>query len=203
MWRRAWHLTSSHQTHCSQLPSETTTRENKPRTSCWSQTSWSTWLLQKLLVFNMPPLYRTSEIKSLLWPQGVLCRTPWACGLLKLEIDFVGSVIFLTICRSETQALIFFFFSSATYYEHMGEGEKWEESILFADHFNLFILENSIQTHFPRKQHDTNYHQQQVWRALCSGTFHGLAERPASASKGTWTRIKIRIREFIHSYCDQ
>lgn len=27
----------------------------------------------------------------------------------------------------------------------MGEGEKWEESILFLDH--LFILENSIQMH--------------------------------------------------------
>lgn len=83
------------------------------------------------------------------------CQTPLACELLKPENDFVGSVIFLT------QPLILFF-SSVTYYEHKGEGEKWEESILFADHFNLFILENSIQTHFPRKQHDTNYHEQQA-----------------------------------------
>lgn len=104
------------------------------------------------------------------------CQTPLACELLKLEIDFVGSVIFLT------QPLILFF-SSVTYYEHKGEGEKWEESILFADHFNLFILENSIQTHFPRKQQDTNYHEQQVRRALRSETFQGQAERPDFGSK--------------------
>lgn len=177
-------------------------RANKPHTSCWSQSSWSTWPHQKLLVFNMPPLYRTSEIKHLPRAQGVLHRILWACGLLNLKIDFAGSVIFLTICRSENQPLTFFF-TSVTYYEHIGEGEKWEESILFLGHLNLFILENSIQMHFPRKQHDTTCYQQQAWRVLCSRTFHGLAERPASARKGTWTNMKTRICELSHSYCDQ
>lgn len=58
----------------------------------------------------------------------------------------------------------------------MGEGEKWEESILFVDHFNLFILENSIQMHFPRKQHDTTYYQQQIWGASAQELSMGSQE---------------------------
>lgn len=146
----AWHLTSLHQTH-PRLPQEKT--NHTP--SVHPKPPKLRYFSKNFLFFYTPPSYRTSEIENPLWPQEMQCQTPLACELLKPENDFVGSVIFLT------QPLILFF-SSVTYYEHKGEGEKWEESILFADHFNLFILENSIQTHFPRKQHDTNYHEQQA-----------------------------------------
>lgn len=84
----------------------------------------------------------------------------------------------------------------------MGEGEKWEESILFLDHFNLFILENRIQMLLQENSMMLPAISSRYGELSAQEPSMGLQKDqlvPGKESEPTWKQEY----EFIHSYYDQ